>query len=308
MRASVHGYTRGWKQTGTTGRLASTAARLPPAESPPTARSGAQPSSAAARGPGGDGGGVVDGGRVRVLGRQPVVDASTRSRPVGERPARSSWLSRSPNTHPPPWNHSSRPAERVDGRPVEAARHPAGVDVADRGDRLRARVQHRPALLAGVCRGHLLEGRQAERREPGEQLGGLAVQCHDAPRSCPHSDIHRCAACAPEQQDAAAREEDLGGDTDGTPNVPVRSASQPPIAGPSIWPTAKAVVITAIARVGSAGCIRPARSTPTPVIPANVAPRRVAPISTPAVPGTNAADSTPAACSTWATTRARARP
>ena len=47
MRASVHGYTSAWKHTGTTGRLASTAARLPPAESPPTARSGAQPSSAA---------------------------------------------------------------------------------------------------------------------------------------------------------------------------------------------------------------------------------------------------------------------
>ena len=37
MRASVHGYTRAWKQTGATGRLATTAARLPPAESPPTA-------------------------------------------------------------------------------------------------------------------------------------------------------------------------------------------------------------------------------------------------------------------------------
>ena len=47
MRASVHGYTRAWKHTGTTGRLARMAARLPPAESPPTATSGAHPSSSA---------------------------------------------------------------------------------------------------------------------------------------------------------------------------------------------------------------------------------------------------------------------
>ena len=74
------------------------------------------------------------------------------------------------------------------------------------------------------------------------------------------------------------------------------------------WPTAKAVVIAAIARVGSAGCERRARSTPTPVIPANVPPSSTAPTMIPAVPGTNAADITPPARAAWATTSARRSP
>ena len=106
-----------------------TAARLPPALSPPTAtRLGSAPSSAACSRAQRIGGvGVVDGGGRLVLGRQPVVDgqhvhAGVAADHLG---TAASWVSRSPTTKPPPWKKTSSGASASFG-PVVTRRDVAG--------------------------------------------------------------------------------------------------------------------------------------------------------------------------------------
>ena len=89
-----------------TARCAVTAARLPPALSPPSAIAvGSAPSSAGVvAGEPERGDGIVDGGRERVLRRQPVPDRQHPDAGVHRQVRHTaSWLSRLPVTHPPPW-------------------------------------------------------------------------------------------------------------------------------------------------------------------------------------------------------------
>ena len=100
-------------------RWHTSAARLPPAESPPMATLLAStPSSSKFSTVHGERGhAVLERRRSRVLGGEAVVDrhhdAARRAWPEARQVA--SAVSRSPITQPPPWNHTSTPWDSPDG-------------------------------------------------------------------------------------------------------------------------------------------------------------------------------------------------
>ncbi len=172
--------------------------------------------------------GVVHGGRVRVLRGQPVVDRQdAEAAPVGERAAQvvvRVEVTEDPAAAVEP--HEQAAAARP-VRAVEAGADAVGLEVADLGDRFRARAQQGGPLGPRIGWRQLVDRRQPEGGDAGEQLGRLAMQRHAATlASIGSSLVVRTSNSAPPASSTTAAT------TDGTRNVPVWSASQPPTAGP----------------------------------------------------------------------------
>ena len=270
MRASVHGYTRAWKHTGTTGRLATTAARLPPAESPPTATNGRTSEL---------GGVLVRPARRRWRRRRRRPGTGARApggsrrqhaeaAAVGERPAQvvvRLEVAEHPAAAVEPHQQARLSRRWPDGR--SGRRHAAGVDVADLGDRSPGSGAASPGA-ARVPRPASAPRSAAGRARPSRP----AARPSDGAASCRHSGIagSRCVArTLQDRRRRRAARRRRRRTARGTCRCGRRANRRPPdrSSGRPRTPSSS----RRSPGSGRPGASRPARSTPTPVIPANVA-------------------------------------
>ena len=171
------GYTSTWSASAgppaSRARNAHTAARLPPALSPPTAtRAGSPPNSAACATvhwsalPA-----VVERRRKRMLGREPVVDRhDDRARRVGELAGDDVELLDAAD-HPPAAVEDDEDRQvRFGRRPVHAHGNAVGVAILDREHRLRRAAGHREIQAPTVAASSRRAPRAPSR--PGSRSSG----------------------------------------------------------------------------------------------------------------------------------------